>query len=535
MRDRIRLSATRATLAATVLLASLGAPALAAGPPPNDDWVNAPVITAVPFSDSVDTTEATTNGDPFNYCGGGSATVWYRIELAADARVELSTAGSDYDTVIDANQWIDPPGAFGPIGCDDNGGAGDTSRLVLDLSAGQVYAIMVSSRLGQPGGHLSFAVSSVPPPANDDFDAATSITVVPFSETIDVGSATSAPDDPSSSCGGQGPSVWYDFTPDSAGRYAISTEGSSYDTLVTVYTGSRGALSEVACNDNYSPTASYPARLRFDANVDSTYHIAVTWGGGQFPRAGVLQFAIARAPDPPINDDIENATAVTSLPFGEDLDTSEATAATTDPVPSCTGPLPSTVWYVMTPATSDRIKFEVRGQDFQPAVALYRRTGGSLTELACSAGGSTPGFLLDPQRGLTYYVLVGGATDDAGLLRVDASLAFVVGLKITGGTVDRTGVATIFGTVTCNKPGFVTSNTGELVQTTGGRTVRAPMGIFVECDGTVPWTSVVPGESGAFVPGRAQATLSVFGFAFETGEQSDLLVSQTLTLKAAHR
>ena len=530
MKDAIRYIAILA-----LLIGSFAAPstALAAGPPPNDDWVNATLIGSVPYSDAVDNTEATTTGDTYNYCGGGSNTVWYRIELATSARVEISTAGSDYDTVIDLYEWIDPPGAFAPRGCDDNGGPGGSSRMVADLAAGQAYAIMASSPSGQPGGHLSLAIASVPPPQNDDFDAATVVGALPFRQTIDTGTATSAADDPASSCGGQGPSVWYDFTPTSAGRYAISTEGTAYDTLLTVYTGSRGALTEVGCNDNYMPIGSYQARLRFDAEAGTTYHVGVTLGTGLYPTPGILEFAVEPAPAPPVNDDFDAATSMTTLPFGEDLDTSEATAASDDPTPSCSESLPSTVWYAITPTSSDRIRFQVQGGDFGPTVAIYRGTRGALTEMGCSAGGSTPGFELDPQPGTTYHLLVGGATGDAGQLRIDARLAFVVRLTITSGTVSaKTGVATISGTITCNKPSYVYTDFGELSQKIGRHTVRGQVGLYLQCDGTIPWTSEVIGDSGPFLAGKADATLLLFGYAGETGEYSQPELTKTLTLKA---
>ena len=84
-------------------------------------------------------------------------------------------AGSDYDTVIDTYQWTDPLGAFAPFGCDDTVARAPTSRLVMDILAGQVIGVRVSSPSGQPGGQSSLANSVVPPPANDDSDAATAV------------------------------------------------------------------------------------------------------------------------------------------------------------------------------------------------------------------------------------------------------------------------------------------------------------------------------------------------------------------------
>lgn len=56
-------------------------------------------------------------------------------------------------------------------------------------------------------------------------------------------------DDPTD-CYGSAGSVWYAFTPSESGTLDIPTAGSDYDTALGVYTGSRGALSPVACNDD---------------------------------------------------------------------------------------------------------------------------------------------------------------------------------------------------------------------------------------------------------------------------------------------
>jgi hypothetical protein len=528
-RDVARIAVVLASLIASMLAPAW---ALGAGSPANDDWAGARLVTAVPYADTVDATAATDVGDPFNYCGGGSATVWYRIELSTNARVEISTAGSDYDTVIDLHEWIDPPGAFAPRGCDNDSGPSGTSRLVADLSAGLVYAVMVSSLQGTPGGNLTLTVSTVPAPANDDFDMATPVEALPFHERLDAGSATSAADDPPSTCGGTGPSVWYDFTPDSDGRYAINTQDSAYDTLVTVYTGSRGTLSEVACNDNYMPIGSYQARLRFDAEAGTEYHVAITVGLGLQPIAGFLELTVAPAPTPPGNDDFDAATPMTELPFGEDLDTSEATISSDDPTPSCSAALESTVWYSITPTTADRISLQVRGDDFAPTVALYAGARGALKEQACSGGTtSSPGFAFDPRPNTTYHVLVGGATGDSGRLRIDAKHAFVVTFTIDESTVDvGSGVATISGTISCNMPAYISTDAGQLRQKVGRRTIRGNLAAYVWCDGVVPWTAEVIGDGGVFLAGKAEATMSLFGVSV-SGEFSQPTVSKTITLK----
>jgi hypothetical protein len=104
---------------------------------------------------------------------------------------------------------------------------------------------------------------------NDDFANATVISSIPFTKSQDVSSATAASDDPYS-CSGSSQSVWYAFTPSTNMRLEANTFGSNYDTTLSVYTGSRGALTQVACNDDANGTLQ--SRVRFDASAGTTYY-----------------------------------------------------------------------------------------------------------------------------------------------------------------------------------------------------------------------------------------------------------------------
>src|SRR4051794_11374697 len=84
-------------------------------------------------------------------------------------------------------------------------------------------------------------------PSNDDVGAATSIGSLPYTNTQDTTEATPGTNDPS--CVGNGPTVWYSYTPSSNVHLDANTFGSTYDTTLSVYTGSPGSLTQIACND----------------------------------------------------------------------------------------------------------------------------------------------------------------------------------------------------------------------------------------------------------------------------------------------
>ena len=50
-------------------------------------------------------------------------------------------------------------------------------------------------------------------------------------------------------CSGREPTVWYAFRPSAAVRVEANTFGSDYDTTLSVYTGARGDLAQLACDD----------------------------------------------------------------------------------------------------------------------------------------------------------------------------------------------------------------------------------------------------------------------------------------------
>jgi len=110
--------------------------------------------------------------------------------------------------------------------------------------------------------------------ANDDFDNAITVNAVPYTNTQDVGSATTAADDPAFTCGwDQGyNTVWYRYTPDETGILIVNTFGSTYDTVLAVWTGARGSLTSRACNDDSGGTQSEVAVF---VNAGTTYYIEV--------------------------------------------------------------------------------------------------------------------------------------------------------------------------------------------------------------------------------------------------------------------
>ncbi|MFM9067656.1 MAG: hypothetical protein ACKOUR_10050, partial [Planctomycetota bacterium] len=88
-----------------------------------------------------------------------------------------------------------------------------------------------------------------------------------------------------------GASVWYAWRAPETGRFSIDTLGSSFDTLLAVYTGSSlRSLRRVAANDDSG--SSTTSRLTFNAKRGTTYWIAVD---GYLGAQGIINLHLERA------------------------------------------------------------------------------------------------------------------------------------------------------------------------------------------------------------------------------------------------
>jgi hypothetical protein len=113
------------------------------------------------------------------------------------------------------------------------------------------------------------------PPSNDFFNGA--ITVGPgLPATVNAVTANASKqyNEPTPSCRSSfGHSVWYKITPSIGETMTIDTLGSSFDTVLTVYTGSSlSGLTERACNDDIG-SGNLQSRVTLPATAGTTYWV----------------------------------------------------------------------------------------------------------------------------------------------------------------------------------------------------------------------------------------------------------------------
>jgi hypothetical protein len=104
--------------------------------------------------------------------------------------------------------------------------------------------------------------------------------------------ATKEPGEPQHAGNPGGASVWYSWTAPASGDTTITTEGSSFDTLLGVYTGSSvGSLTEVTSNDDANFPLDSTSSVTFNASAGTTYRIAVDGYDG--PQSGLHEGSVA--------------------------------------------------------------------------------------------------------------------------------------------------------------------------------------------------------------------------------------------------
>ena len=133
---------------------------------------------------------------------------------------------------------------------------------------------------GAGGAGVAYAA----PPIHDDFAAAKTITGIEYLDlnvnTMEATPSDTAPnvDDPANfPCDGFNhlagfASVWYKYTPPETETISLDAIGTDYDTYIAVWTGSRGSLNLVVCNDE---TASGFSELSLVVNAGITYYIEI--------------------------------------------------------------------------------------------------------------------------------------------------------------------------------------------------------------------------------------------------------------------
>jgi hypothetical protein len=172
--------------------------------------------------------------------------------------------------------------------------AGQTVRLFYEVDAGVTGIGIRTSFDIDDVSLLAFSAADIP--ANDYFTnsatlhTTTSITV--FATNL---LATVEPGEPKHAGRTGGHSLWWNWTAPSNGVVTITTAGSTFDTLLGIYTGdSVSNLTQVAANDDVSGGRTLTSSVQFTVAAGTEYQIAVDGKNGA---TGVVELNLSFKPD----------------------------------------------------------------------------------------------------------------------------------------------------------------------------------------------------------------------------------------------
>jgi Ca2+-binding RTX toxin-like protein len=260
--------------------------------------------------------------------------------------------------------------------------------------------------------------SALAAPANDDFANAQEITGTTGSVTGSNVGATKETGESNHAGNPGGHSIWYSWTAPADGHVAFSTEVSTFDTLLAVYTGAAvDALTAVAANDdNPGAFGEGWSTVSFAVSSGVTYRVAVDGFSGK------IGFVNLRWNPAPANDNFADAQVLPSTSSG--TATGDVDGATLEPGEPPFGL--DTIWYSWTAPADGTYKFDTVGSNFDTVLAIYE--GSSLDTLdlprindddpdrgCCSSWVAIP----NTTAGTTYSIAIGslGGPGSALVLR----------------------------------------------------------------------------------------------------------------------
>lgn len=222
----------------------------------------------------------------------------------------------------------------------------------------------------------------------------------------------------------------------------------------------------------------------------------------------------------PPNDTIAGATTITSLPFSDTVDTTEATMdadeeAAGQPCRDFGAPdIEKSVWYKFTASASITLVVDTRASNYTTGIAAYNGAPSAGTFVTCGPGRIVTSWA----AGQTAYFMIFGDQPGSlgGTLRItvdEAPPPPQVSLTVdpVGAFDPASGSATISGTVTCTGVADFSGLSGNVTQTVGRFSINGFFFVSFTCDGTTQtWTATTTSSSGKFAGGPATVQANAF-------------------------
>lgn len=211
---------------------------------------------------------------------GAGHSVWYRWVAPSNGLMSIDVVGSYFPARLGVFTGNAASNLTAVPNIDPFPTATPAQRVIFQAVSNTSYYVLVDS--AQTNVFGVFKLSGwMGRPQNDDFANAMGWDKHVQGVSLRTVNATKEPGEPFHAGNPGGRSVWIPFLADITRAVTVDTEGSSFDTLVAVYTGTSFLdLEEIASNDNAHPSATW-SRLVFDAEEDEQYWIVVDGRDGE--------------------------------------------------------------------------------------------------------------------------------------------------------------------------------------------------------------------------------------------------------------
>ena len=389
----------------------------------------------------------------------------------------------------------------------------------------------------QTGGRLNLLnalTATTNRPFNDDFADRPRFDSANLSLRASNVGATTEAGEPAHAGAAANATLWWEWTAPASGDVTLSTSGSSYDTVLAVYTGNApSALTPVAANDNDG--GNITSRLTFAAQAGTTYEIAV---GG---RNGATGLTLLRLGTTPANDRF----AAPVVLRGESTQVTATNAnCSREPDEPRIGSFPggTSLWYRWTAPRSGRFQVAAVSNDFDPILAVYTgETLGTLTlsapALNAAANDKPDGALwtLNAIGGVTYVITVdtkdARATGRFTLSVTDSLWQTQVGEAITGAPALARDGSVYFGSTDRSVYALAPDGSVRWSFATGG--LIDTCSPAVADDGTI-YVGSNDGTFYAFNPDGTQLWTRAFGSTAPVSNSPALAADGTIYVKAGN-
>jgi Lysyl oxidase len=344
------------------------------------------------------------NGNKVGFCLRDSARFNASASPAPRYNCDFQGIQAGWADIYDASlpcQWVDLTGVAPGL-------------YVLEIEVNPEGRLAETSRSNNIARmSLVIDASCSGPPSNDNFDSPIMMKRRVESAFSSTACATREPGERNHTGRNVTNTVWFRWIAPVSGNVVMTTEGSTFDTLLAVYRGTNHVnLTSVATGNNDGER--WTSRLSFNASSNTAYQIVVA-GLADAPGAVALHVNPGR-------NDAFSERAPLDGPAGSiaGLNTS-ATRESGEPNHAGTSGTNS-VWFTWQSPTNGLVQFDTAGSNFDTLLALY--TGDRLQNLVAVAADNDSGpartskLTFPAETGVTYQIAIDAVRHAPGFFRL---------------------------------------------------------------------------------------------------------------------